>query len=789
MRLGAFLIYVFMSLVACDSPRQERECRTLFDCPEGQLCLRGQCTESSTDGGDGADGATDAALSPNRPDGEVDSGLNDARVENVGCGQAPVYEVGVDGELTCHTYSLTGQTGDEDLSQGRCGDGHAGSEAIVVFTAPEAGMWEFVTDLDNLETETVLYLRSMCGEPASELECNHDRDIAQRNGRLQRRLAAEETVFLFIDRQPFIAAPFSLEVKRIFTEVNACGNGSLDDGEACDDGNLNDFDGCSNECRLPCAEQCGNGELDSGERCDDGNLDNDDECTVRCEPPRCGDGLIQVGEGCDDGNDDGGDGCTSLCQPPRCGDGVIQADEMCDDGNFSEEDGCTTDCLSLSLRPCGLDCVQENSRWPEPNTRQFVHPNHTYFHGTDVDIDWPHYIVGSPTSPALLPNNHHRLQVPGVVWIRKLIPNQEASLVLLGLIDQASPGYGAKVALHGEYAAVLDSHCWGIIDTHNHRPIATVYFHKHVQSGAGGDGDDVPARDQWAQLDDRPPFVQFGARCERSYELEIVDGAVFLTASPELGMAYQQFNFPGAPNPPDFVHIPPGSGCNVGVKLSTSSDVIVMSEIPVAFNGQCPAQGNGRYAVHVFDRHHGTQELMPPPDVDPSISHRFFPAARNAWYPSSVAASSDLVAVVMNALSRVLLYTRNAENQWTLETQLQVINGNEVREVKIDGDSLYLSTFPNPGHASGRGREVRRYQRNDDGAWVQTDRFLRAEGDPYGLMMMAIKDGSMIVNAPSFENEEDGPGRYYLHHWGGPLCLDDSQCACLPGHGGRLCDE
>jgi cysteine-rich repeat protein len=65
-------------------------------------------------------------------------------------------------------------------------------------------------------------------------------------------------------------------------------------------------------------DACGNGTLDEGEECDDGNLNSDiepDGCRTRCIVSFCGDGVQDAREQCDDGNGDDLDGCSSECAP------------------------------------------------------------------------------------------------------------------------------------------------------------------------------------------------------------------------------------------------------------------------------------------------------------------------------------------------------------------------------------------------------------------------------------------------------------------------------------------
>ncbi|NBO09812.1 MAG: hypothetical protein EBV30_10855, partial [Actinobacteria bacterium] len=98
------------------------------------------------------------------------------------------------------------------------------------------------------------------------------------------------------------------------------------------------------------ANACGNGTLDTGEACDDGNADGTDGCTTACTVNVCGDGYLYRGsEECDEGGDNGtvcgsayGSSCTYCSTDCRyvastgsfCGDGVIEGDEYCDAGDI-----------------------------------------------------------------------------------------------------------------------------------------------------------------------------------------------------------------------------------------------------------------------------------------------------------------------------------------------------------------------------------------------------------------------------------------------------------------------
>ena len=67
----------------------------------------------------------------------------------------------------------------------------------------------------------------------------------------------------------------------IAVDVQTCGDGAVQEGEACDDGNLDNGDGCNAVCESEVV--CGDGEVGEGEQCDDGNVDAGDGCDAQCQ--------------------------------------------------------------------------------------------------------------------------------------------------------------------------------------------------------------------------------------------------------------------------------------------------------------------------------------------------------------------------------------------------------------------------------------------------------------------------------------------------------------------------
>ena len=99
--------------------------------------------------------------------------------------------------------------GTRDVHSGTCStEGNAGSEAVVVFTAPRAEEWEFRT-LDGENTfDTLMYARGRCDGP--ELDCGSDPEGAAccnddiqlgriYQSRLRIQMQAGQTIYLFID--------------------------------------------------------------------------------------------------------------------------------------------------------------------------------------------------------------------------------------------------------------------------------------------------------------------------------------------------------------------------------------------------------------------------------------------------------------------------------------------------------------------------------------------------------------------------------------------------------------
>ena len=157
----------------------------------------------------------------------------------------------------------------------------------------------------------------------------------------------------------------------------ACGNGTLERGEACDTPGLN---GCNANCLLTgntLTNGCGDStvQADRGEECDAGAANGTAAagCTTACllvgSTPglsACGNGSTGVGEACDDGNSQGGDGCGSRCllEGSRqnvyvCGNGALEPGEQCD--YILGAGGLATQLLVAGRPPAALGATDERN--------------------------------------------------------------------------------------------------------------------------------------------------------------------------------------------------------------------------------------------------------------------------------------------------------------------------------------------------------------------------------------------------------------------------------------------
>lgn len=115
----------------------------------------------------------------------------DAGVPMGPCAAATPFARGDDGAWLAAEH--TGQ----DAYQSRCG-GSGGDDALLVFTAPQAGRWRF--HVTSAEFDPILSARSDCVLAASERTCNDDIGWPRaRSAAVQLDLAVDEVVYLVVD--------------------------------------------------------------------------------------------------------------------------------------------------------------------------------------------------------------------------------------------------------------------------------------------------------------------------------------------------------------------------------------------------------------------------------------------------------------------------------------------------------------------------------------------------------------------------------------------------------------
>ncbi|MFH1810524.1 MAG: hypothetical protein ABIJ09_17415 [Pseudomonadota bacterium] len=157
-----------------------------------------------------ADGAGDAAGADSAI---ADAGTSDGAVVVTGpCATSAVLELQDDGD---GNFSLSGSLSTSDGLRGSCASDYLASETVVRFVAPTAGRYRFSTAASAASLDSVLSLRSVCGEPLSELGCDDNSGPGLRS-QLFADLAASETVYVIVDQyRGLVASAFTLEVDPI----------------------------------------------------------------------------------------------------------------------------------------------------------------------------------------------------------------------------------------------------------------------------------------------------------------------------------------------------------------------------------------------------------------------------------------------------------------------------------------------------------------------------------------------------------------------------------------------
>lgn len=297
------------------------------NCPDGEDCPA--CANGVDDDGDGeVDFGSDSGCTSASDNSEV-------MLQPTACGN----QVSVN-PITVNTI-VTGTTGGDNSPNeltGRCGG--TGSEEAYFFEIDSVSAVTITTDFPETTADTVVYLRSDCRAPATELGCNDD--FGALVSRLEIPRLEPGGYYLIVDSSGTDPAAYSLEIQ-LFTPQ----------GEACEPG----VSVCTGDliCRLATASSAN--ETCETSVCDDG-MDFD------------GDGLNDYPDdpGCDSPDDaDESDDCPSGANCPQCsngidddGDGAIDfgTDPGCQAaGDNLEIDDCVTDVPIGSLSDTGLSGV------------------------------------------------------------------------------------------------------------------------------------------------------------------------------------------------------------------------------------------------------------------------------------------------------------------------------------------------------------------------------------------------------------------------------------------------
>jgi cysteine-rich repeat protein len=143
------------------------------------------------------------------------------------------------------TGSASGDTSNLSADyEGTCATTSIAGEAVYVITPDIDGF--LVIDLggDAVTTfDSVLYVRSDCALPSSELACNDAVELGGDGVELEAEAA--NPYYIFVDGYTSESGPYTVNVE---LRPKGCGNAFLEPGEECDDGNGVDEDWCRNDC-------------------------------------------------------------------------------------------------------------------------------------------------------------------------------------------------------------------------------------------------------------------------------------------------------------------------------------------------------------------------------------------------------------------------------------------------------------------------------------------------------------------------------------------------------------
>jgi large repetitive protein len=295
-------------------------CDLSLDDSEGDPCPGEGCPACADGIDNDGDGDVDFPADPG-----CDSASDQDEFQSVSgvCGTAPVQNLPPSGMVTG-----TIGAGPNSLASPTCTG--TGSEIVYQFTLSGPRSVEFTTAFAETTVDTVLYLRSDCMSPASELACNDDY-MGQRGSRIAVPNLAPGTYYLVVDgRNSGAVGEFRLQATISVAAGAACSVAANE----CPAGFL---------CQKATAQAAGN----------------------TCEPPRCGDGRDFDGDGKNDYPDDPGcsspldndesDSCPGGADCPECGNGID------DDGDGAIDYPADADCPSAAGETELLLCATESA--------------------------------------------------------------------------------------------------------------------------------------------------------------------------------------------------------------------------------------------------------------------------------------------------------------------------------------------------------------------------------------------------------------------------------------------
>ncbi|RME20293.1 MAG: hypothetical protein D6806_16665, partial [Deltaproteobacteria bacterium] len=302
---------------SCDAGEDQASCCTDCGCPSSYLCISNSCGP--------------------------DPSLGDT------CTDAP--EILSSGTQVIQG-TTTGASDDYSPSAG-CTSNSTAADRVYTFTLTQD------TNVDALVSgfDTVMYLRSVCDDAATEIDCNDDSTPPGGLGSRITQDLAPGTYYLFVDGWKTDSGDFTLTVT--FTPLgcpDGDGDGVCDAADNCpsvqNPAQLDtDLDGVGDACdNCPSVANPGQENADSdaaGDACDGCPLDPD-----KTDPGVCGCGVADT-DSDSDGIADCNDNCPSLSNPGQQDSDADGAGDACD--------GCPADPAKTDPGQCGCGTPDTDS--------------------------------------------------------------------------------------------------------------------------------------------------------------------------------------------------------------------------------------------------------------------------------------------------------------------------------------------------------------------------------------------------------------------------------------------